>query len=317
MEIKFQKTDLKHLDQALQLFLDEYDKERQRLPYLPNKDLLLNKFKKRLRELFEKGIGITVFKQGQLIGYLIGYPVDELFNEKPGIYVPLYGHSTINNSKKEIYQELYKKAAEIWVEENYLTHAVTLFPYDKDVINTFFWLEFGLRCLDSIRKVELVENNINENIEIKKANVEDIKLMSELYRKDNLYYGSSPLFMPIDQNVSIDNLKEWFEKDNHHLWMAFRENKLIGYIRIEPKGETVISQYSKMMNVTGAFIDEKYRNQKIGKALLNEVLLWLKEKNYQLCGVDFESFNISGSNFWNKYFEPYTYSVVRNIIRRC
>jgi hypothetical protein len=32
-----------------------------------------------------------------------------------------------------------------------------------------------------------------------------------------------------------------------------------------------------------------------------------------MCGVDFESFNLSGNAFWNRYFSPYTYSLARRI----
>ena len=39
----------------------------------------------------------------------------------------------------------------------------------------------------------------------------------------------------------------------------------------------------------------------------------LKEQGYTRLGVDFESFNPSGSGFWLKHFSAYTFGVVRRI----
>lgn len=50
--------------------------------------------------------------------------------------------------------------------------------------------------------------------------------------------------------------------------------------------------------------------------MLSAIQKWLLENDYTHCGVDYESFNISGSNFWNKYFTPYTDSFVRRIDER-
>ena len=57
----------------------------------------------------------------------------------------------------------------------------------------------------------------------------------------------------------------------------------------------------------------EFRGNKIGYKLLNHIENWLYEKGYTKLGVDFESFNILGSNFWRKHFEMYSYTMVRRI----
>lgn len=312
MEIKVKEVKKEYKEAALNLVLDSYRNLKKEISFLPKKADCQQKFKDKIYHLFENGLGIIALQEGKLIGFLIGYEVDELFGKDKGIYVPLYGHAVVNNNNR-VYQKIYTRAAELWVNKDCFIHALTIFTSDRDVINTFYWLGFGLRCIDAIREVDLIEKSSHKNLKIIKAKLEEIALMDGLYKKDNLYYGNSPLFMSINQNSNIEKLQEWIKKDNHHLWMALIEDKVVGYIRIEPTGETVISIHSKIMNITGAFVDEKYRNKEIGRTLLNEVLIYLKKNDYQLCGVDFESFNILGSNFWSKYFIPYTYSVVRHI----
>ena len=39
----------------------------------------------------------------------------------------------------------------------------------------------------------------------------------------------------------------------------------------------------------------------------------LRMQGYTRLGVDFESLNPSGSGFWRKHFQSYTFSVVRRI----
>ncbi len=312
MEINIKEVKEEYKESALNLVLDSYQNLKKEISFLPTKSTYKQKFKDKIEHLFEKGLGVIALQEDKLIGFLIGYEVDELFGKDKGVYVPLYAHAAVNN-KKRVYQKMYTRAAELWINRCCVIHALTIFTCDKDVIHAFYWLGFGLRCIDAIQKVDLIEKSSHNKVKIIKAELKEIELMEELYKKDNLYYGSSPLFMPVNQKSNIDKLRKWLNKDNHHLWMALIEDRVVGYIRIEPTGETVISTYSKMMNITGAFVEEKYRDKRIGKFLLDEVLIYLKKNNYMLCGVDFESFNILGSNFWNKYFKPYTYSVVRHI----
>jgi hypothetical protein len=46
---------------------------------------------------------------------------------------------------------------------------------------------------------------------------------------------------------------------------------------------------------------------------LNVLTQKLKTQGYTRLGVDYESFNPSGSGFWQKHFDAYTYGVVRRI----
>lgn len=92
--------------------------------------------------------------------------------------------------------------------------------------------------------------------------------------------------------------------------------KPVGYMRIQPNGERFISEHPDVMNITGAYILNNERRSGIGVALLATIQRWLIQDGYPLCAVDFESINTMGSNFWTKYFSPYTYTMVRRIDER-
>nr|WP_252187731.1 GNAT family N-acetyltransferase [Anaeromonas frigoriresistens] len=196
-----------------------------------------------------------------------------------------------------------------------MTHALTFFAHDRRNIETWTWQGFGFRCVDAIRKAEVIDV-YNSSIKVKKANVPDISNIVEIHREHIKYYKKSPIFFPKNEEDPSRDLINWLSKDNHHLWIAYTENKAIGYMMLEPTGETYISEHKNIMNITGAYTTEEERGSKAGAMILNNIQKWLIDNDYPLCGVDFESINNLGSYFWTKYFTPYTYSLVRRIDER-
>jgi len=247
--------------------------------------------------------------------FLAGYDIEELWGKCKGIYCPLYGHGAIKRNRRKIYQYLYKKAAEIWVEKGITNHSITLYAQDKEILDTWFWMGFGIRCVDAIREVNQINKEKSE-INIKKAKLSDVSSLADIDAKHNSYYKESPIFMPVQEEDPISHLTEWLGKENHHMWVAYDNKKVIGYMRIEENGERLFTEHQDIMNITGAYVEETYRGKSIGTYLLDSIQKWLIENEYKLCGVDFESINITGSEFWNKYFTPYTYSLARRIDER-
>src|SRR6056297_88415 len=155
MEINIKEVKEEYKESALNLVLDSYQNLKKEISFLPTKSTYKQKFKDKIEHLFEKGLGVIALKEDKLIGFLIGYEVDELFGKDKGVYVPLYAHAAVNN-KKRVYQKMYTRAAELWINRSCVIHALTIFTCDKDVINTFYWLGFGLRCIDAIREVDII-----------------------------------------------------------------------------------------------------------------------------------------------------------------
>jgi|SRR5690554_1160034 len=315
MNTRFKKADKNHIIPADELVMKAYQEEIKSVSFLPIEDNYQEMFQKRIEKLFINGSGVVVIDNNQVIGFLAGYKGDELFGKCKGIYCPPYGHGAVKENRRRIYQELYKFAADMWVKEGYTQHAITLYAQDKETLDTWFWLGFGLRCIDAMREVAPI-NIGKSDIDIKKVGEADISLLADLQNKHHIYYKNSPIFIPLQEEEPIKYLKEWISKDNHHLWMACRDEKPIGFMKIEPSGERFITEHPVVMNITGAYVDETARKLNVGSSLLGVIQEWLFENKYKLCGVDYESINTIGSNFWNKYFTPYTYSVVRRIDER-
>jgi len=315
MNIETTNIKEKYLQQLSKIVINSYKEEIKSIAYLPFEDNLKKEIEKYLIDLIKNGSGVVAIENNELIGFLAGYKIEEFWGDCKGIYCPDFGHGLKERNKKNIYQLLYKNAANKWVNEGYTHHALTIYAHQKNVIDIFFWLGFGLRCIDAIRKVNILEN-INKDIIITKMKRSNISKLAEIQDKLHNYFSKSPLFMPVGKQDPEEYLNNWLKGNNRHIWAASYENQIVGFMKIEPEGERIITKNKKMMNITGAYVKKEYRNLKIGVTLLNSIQNWLFENNYNLCGVDYESFNISGSNFWNNFFTPYTYSLVRRIDER-
>ena len=314
MNIKCDPIHNKYVDNAVNLVIKAYHQERKSVSCLPLFDFT-TMLRKKITNLFSKGSGVVALNGDEVVGFLAGFEVEEFFGKCKGIYCPVYGHGTSGKYGTQIYQKMYQQAADAWVKKSYFTHAITLFTHDESVITTWFRLGFGLRCIDAIRESTPIFKG-EPIVRVIKADRTGIPSLIEIHKEHNAYYRTSPLFMPNRPEDPLKDLTEWMEKEDHHLWAAYSHEKPIGYMRIQPNAESFISEYEKMMNITGAYVKENYRRSHIGTLLLDAIQRWLLDNEYSFCGVDYESFNILGSSFWEKYFIPYTYSVVRRIDER-
>ena len=206
MSIKFELVTEDHINEAVDLVIDAYYKEKEIIKFLPEEDYS-KMFKKRIKDLFDNGSGVVAILNKKIVGFLAGFEINELWGKCKGIYCPLYGHGTIKGDRRKIYQLLYKKAAQIWVDKDITNHSITLYAQDKKIINTWFWMGFGIRCVDAIR--ETVPINLKKSkISIKKARLSDVSSLADIHGKHNLYYKKSPIFMPVHEEDPISDLNE-------------------------------------------------------------------------------------------------------------
>lgn len=313
----YKVVDNRYIESAVSLVMDSYKEERVLLPILPKEEELIEEVQISIERLFSLGWGIMAFHQKNLVGFLVGEPIEKLFGEVMGVYTPLYGHGAIKGDRSFIYQELYRKTAREWINREYLTHCITLWGHDEESISTWFWLGFGLRCVDAIcciEKMELKESDLD--CKVQKMDLTSISSLTKIHKLHHQYFSLSPLFMYREDEDPFLDLKNWIQGENHHLFAVFYQGEPLGYIKLQPYAENFISNHPSLMNITGAYVIEEKRGQGVARILLKAVKEFLIEEGYLLCGVDFESFNILGRSFWRKYFTPYTLSLQRRMDER-
>lgn len=308
--MKFDDNIQNYKNEIIEAQIKKYNIEKLKIN-LPD----LNKKTRKLLEeeisnIIDVGKGLIALEDNKATGYLLGYEIEKMWGS-PSIYIPMYGHGIISGDVKKTYQKLYEQASRRWVNNGYKQHSITLYSKEEKEVNTWFWLGFGLRCVDAIKDID-TKSEYNKNVlEINSKNIYDLE---DIHKEHTNYYSNPPLFMIRNEDKTpIETLKKWLEEENHHIFAYYEGETPLGYMRIEEKGEQFLTTDSKMMNITSAYVDPNYRGKKIACNLLKHVEKWTHEKGFEKLGVDFESFNILGSNFWTKYFNPYTYTLVRRI----
>ncbi len=312
--IEYLPVNEQHIDEAVKIAIGATAREREFIPFLPGNDSR-DYFYHTIKHLFSEGNGVAALYQNRLAAFLAGFKVDEFHGTNPGIYCPIYGHGSIRENRIEIYRSLYQRAATLWLEKGLRTHAITVFTHDQDLVDTFFWQGFGLRCIDAIRKTSNIDVQ-SSTVRIEESTVEDAEKLANIHTRANQYYRKSPMFMHRKDTDEILKHIDWLTGYRRHEWVAYRNDIPVGFLKIAPSEETFFSAYPSVMNIKGLYVIENEREKGVGTVLLNTIQKWFIQNNIPLCGVEFESINTLGSRFWMKYFTPYTYSLVRKIDER-
>ncbi|MFO7969103.1 MAG: GNAT family N-acetyltransferase [Candidatus Izemoplasmatales bacterium] len=311
MEIRNYKNS--DLETIIDLAKTSYNEEKAYLKILkPIED-----YKNIINDMFYKRFGKNAFGKvllidNKIIGYLIGIKIENFWGKSKGFLSPIYGHFVKEKYRIQGYKLLYMALAKTLVEKEILSHAITMYTYDKNLIDTWFKLGFGLRCIDSIKAIKPKKEKISTKIKpITKTNATDFVSLEESL---HMVFTESPMFMPRTETDGLEAILDTISKDDNYMFGAYNNNlEPIGIIKIGPVGDNFITTHKKMMNVKGLYIDKNHRKKGAARDLLAYCEKFLSDLGYELLGVDFESFNIYGSEFWHKNFSPYTNTVHRRI----
>lgn len=302
-----------HIEEAITLAKANYQEERQYVAVLPTVDTLPD-----LTPFADNSLGVAAFENGRMLGFLCCYsPWDNAFGTTSvrGTFSPIHAHGAIQENRGLIYNRLYQSAAEKWVKNGVLSHAIGLYAHDAQAINNFFVNGFGLRCMDAIRPMEVIACEPANNFdfcELPKDQQTDILPLNNLLIS---HLSQSPVFMPFPQ-FDEQSLRNTLDRQRCRCFAAYKAGEMIAYVKVQDSGENFVSDDSCMQNICGAFCLPAYRGRGVYQNLLNFLITTLKGEGYTRLGVDFESFNPTAYGFWLKHFTDYTSSVVRRIDER-
>jgi len=298
-----------HLEQAMQIAKANYEEERLLVPMLPQVDSLPD-----LTEFADNKLGVVAIDNNKMIGFLCAYyPIDDAWGttNAKGTFSPIHAHGVIGENRDRVYSQLYQVAADKWVKEGIVSHAIALYAHDKETLGSFFYNGFGLRCIDAIRYIDHIPMINNIKCEYCELPKDEWKNLLDLQNILISHLGNSPTFMPYPL-VSEEKFLKGIANDVRY-FVAREKDKCIAYIKIGENGENFVCDDSSMMNICGACCLPEYRGTGIYYNLLAHLVSTLKSEGYTRLGVDFESFNPTARGFWLKYFTEYTKSVVRRI----
>jgi GNAT superfamily N-acetyltransferase len=310
--IKLASAHEESIEEVSSLVINSFREEQKHVPILRScfeRDVM---YLPRLRKLVKEVPSVAAYQDGHLVGFLTGFVIQS-WRGKKSVYCPEWTHATVKKNRKEVYQLMYAELSKNWVANRCNTHLITFFAHDVKIIETFSWFVFGMADVDAIRDLSPLKG-INSDVEIKKATIDDLELVTSLSHQLHQYMAGAPIFL-VSTEESKNNLKILLLDTSKALWIAFKDGRAVSYMTVGPANPDAayVIQNKGIASIHGAFTEEKFRDQGIGKALLNKSIEWASSMGYEICAVDFEPENIDGSRFWKKHFKPICYTLVRNV----
>lgn len=210
---------------------------------------------------------------------------------------------------------MYRTISANWVENGCLTHAITILSGDNTALDTWFRIGFGMHVVDAVRSLDSLSGSINNDIEIRKCNYEDLDQIVTLLADLKRHMAGSPIYIPIIHMENGNELSDWMKNPDNTVWIAILNGQIISIMKVSKKKSNDAQILSDVgtVSIGETFTIESFRGYGITKAILQNVMKDAFVNGYKRCAVVFESQNISGSRFWLKYFQPACYSLVRKI----
>lgn len=299
-----------HAKRAQQIALRNYNAERAYVPSLPAIDAVPD-----LIPFAENGFGVAAFDGDEMVGFLCSIsPFNNAFHSTNavGIFSPMGGNGAIGEKRAEIYALMYQAAAEKWARAGASSHAVCLYAHDKEAQEQFFRYGFGLRCIDAIRGMDGIGTQSRSGAHFVEITPDRLSEVLPLIHLLDAHMVASPTFMQYP-SYTESSFSEKTTMLQARYFVAETDGRIVALITAVRDGETFICDTPGYLHLRWTFCLPEYRGKGIAQNLLVFLLHTLREEGFTRIGVDFESINPAAHNFWLRYFDAYTHSVVRRI----
>jgi GNAT superfamily N-acetyltransferase len=302
-----------HLEDAADLVAARYRVLREQVLSLPARYEEASFMLPLLRNLAGQAPGVVAMREGRLAGFLLGKVIPE-FRGKRGAYSPEWANAAQAEDGREIYREMYAHLSARWIADGCFTHLATLLAHDREAIDAWHWMGFGLISVDAIRDLTPAQG-ASADVEIRRAGLEDIEQAMALNHALWQHLVSAPIFLCSVGKEGRAFHEQWLANSDNALWLACRGGEVVACMGFEPASPDAccIIRDEETVSITSAFTAESERGNGIATTLLNHALDWARSVGYQRCAVDFEPQNIPAARFWLRRFQPVCYSQIRHV----
>jgi AraC family transcriptional regulator of adaptative response/methylated-DNA-[protein]-cysteine methyltransferase len=135
-----------------------------------------------------------------------------------------------------------------------------------------------------------------ENINFRKAKIEDIPVLCELLWE---LFSQEVEFTP-NKETQEKALKKIIEDENiGDIFVAVKENKVIAMVNVLYTISTALGE--KVAILEDMVVSQNYKNQKIGSSLIEFTLDYLKKNSFKRVTLLTDSDNFNAHNFYKKH----------------
>jgi GNAT superfamily N-acetyltransferase len=285
-----------HLDVAAKLLAERHGRHREAEPLLPgNVD-----FRAELGELWkaESVSGAAAFRDGELIGYLLGAPRDEA-RWGANVWVEAAGHAA---TEPELLRDLYDLAATRWAEEGRTRHYALVPASDAGLVDAWFRLSFGAQHAHGIREVP-AETAYPAGV--RDATPDDVEPLVELAPLLGRHQALAPVFGDhreyTEEEIRKDIAEDLASPDVGNL-LAEVDGRVVGNFVVVPATATTmhtgLARPENAAFLGFAITAPEARGSGAGVALTDACFAWARKRGYDTMITDWRVTNLLSSRFW-------------------
>ncbi len=316
--IEFVNLDVKYADEAYLLAKAEYDRAKENMAVIDCEGAEAN-LEKTVRTVFEHGVGKVAVKDGKVVGYAGYYaPINGFHGDVNGAFSPL-GASAVTSKeisgidRGKLVELLLTTSLRDLVNNGVFCIGFSSYSCDKELLASLVLNGFGVRRCDAVTEAEKL-CGVEYKYPIKELTGEEKRTIIPLYHNLNEYLSTSPMFMPNMEDPAIYD--EWVSDDERRIFAMYDGDEPVGFVCAKPDAENYISSCGEVANMCGFYVLPEYRRHHVAEQLVSFLAETFVKEGYKKIGVDYETINPSALRFYNKFFTPYTYTLVRRIDER-
>jgi GNAT superfamily N-acetyltransferase len=302
----------KHLEPAVELFIENYTYEQEHSPLLPSRVIDEPAWIQGVLQSKLANPGVVVVEQNRILAYMV--TGDRfLWKGQQAAIVLEYCHSAIVTKKRELYQRMYMYLAQEWANQHIHLHLMRHFAHDTILQETLYHLGFGAILAERLRDCSAVDKRQDLAIRVE----QDVSKLITIQTEHNQYYPKAPIFIlkPTEKQEVLAELEAHAEQGD--VFFAYYEQDepcaymIVGTSTIGEEG--FLLEQTNTAQIKSAFARPEIRGKGIGTALLQRAIEWSQQQGYKRVFVEHETANVYGGNFWCNYFNPYIYTSMRYI----
>ena len=315
--IDIKELNISMTTQMVELLMKRQEKEIESFKDLLNDKLDRKEILSKLDEYFAKDkiVGFGAFNEEKLVGYMFGQIKFDGTRGKH-VWIPYEGIAA-EGIVEEIIWKLYAEASKHWLDWGCFSHYVSAPIGDQRYVSIFQRLSFAFEQVHAILDINKYKPfEASEGIKVRLGNKEDADIISGMADIIFSFQNASPVYTPAYPDYVFKVRKGYrgiVDDEDIILLFAEKNGKELGFQEYEPCDiNLMVPENAIELSIAGTFATEMGRG--VGKKLMNEAAILLKEKGYQYIVNDWRITNISSSTFWPKCgFIPVYYRMQRVI----
>jgi ribosomal protein S18 acetylase RimI-like enzyme len=293
-----------HLDDAAALLAARHAGHREAEPLLPERYQDPAAAREELERVWraDGASGAAGFREGRLVGYLVGAQRREpIWGENT--WVEASGHAV---EEAEDVRDLYGAAAGRWVDEGRPRHSALVPAHDRDVLDAWWRVSFGVQHAHGIQEIEpnpVV--TVPEGLEIREPREDEIEDLIDVDLALPQHQVRSPVFGGHGEVRREDSREEWLEtfaSGEEKILIGARDGRPVAcwaFVPAEKSREHVGLMRADRASFLGfASTLPEARGSGIGVALTQAGFAWAAEEGYSTMLTDWRVTNLLASRFW-------------------